>query len=189
MQALRAELSRGVTGALGLAARAVPAPRPDVLALASRSLPAPVTAAMQRALRQIPPEHLQAALRLAPVRRAMLEAIFWQMPLYLDAASRPTASSAIRWQLSGRPDGVLDVYDVVIADGRVRCIRGGGEPPPRLTVTAEPLELIRIALGRSDPFSAYLAGRLSMRGDLMQAARLMGLVRLPGGGRRRAQAP
>jgi hypothetical protein len=186
MQALRAELTRGMSGALRLASRVLPVPplRPDLLTLAARALPPPLATRLAQLLRQVPPGQVEAVMRLPLVRRALLEAIFWQLPLYLDASRAGRSPLSMRWQLAGRGDDLLDVYDVVVSDGRVRCIRGGGEPPPRLAVTVDPLELLRIAGGTSDPVSAYLAGRLSVRGDLLAMARFGAILRLPATGAR-----
>jgi hypothetical protein len=179
MHSVRVEISRAVNDVLRLAARVVPAPPPGLLALSARALPPPMITQLNELWRRLPPERLEALARLPLMRRALMEAIFWQMPLYLDAR-RPTATPiAIRWQLAGREDGGFDLYDIVISDGTVRTIRGGSETPPALTITADPLELVRIASGSSDPLSAYLTGRLSARGDLLVAARMASLFRLP----------
>jgi putative sterol carrier protein len=57
--------------------------------------------------------------------------------------------------------------------------REGEGPTPRLTITVDAAEFLRIAAGTSNPVNAYFNGKLSLRGDLMQAARLTMLFRIP----------
>jgi hypothetical protein len=128
--------------------------------------------------RRIPPGHLEALMR-SPLRGPALELLFWQLPLQLDRHRIGTASASIRWRITGGPGGSIDVYDLLIGPDGSRAVRGGGEPAPRLTITIDGGELVRIATGSSDPLSAYFARRLSVRGDLMQAARLTTMFRIP----------
>lgn len=135
-------------------------------------------------VRRMPEERLDALMR-TPIRRVVLEAIFWQVPQHLDRRRAAGVNASIRWRITGRRDGEADVYDLVIAEGRARAIRGGGEPAPKMTITVDAAEFMRIAAGSSSPLNAYFAGKLSLRGDLMQAARLATMFRIPSPGRPR----
>jgi putative sterol carrier protein len=90
----------------------------------------------------------------------------------------------IRWRITGRADGEADVYDLELIDGRCRVIRGPGVAPPKLTITVDGAEFLRLATGNSDPVKAYFTGRVALAGDVMVAAKASSLFRLPGGGRR-----
>lgn len=131
-------------------------------------------------LAAVPDRQLEQLMR-TPARRLIIETIFLIMPRYLDRTSAAGLDLAIRWRVrNGEPDeGTHDVYDLVIAERRCRVTRGESEARPLVTVTLESVELLRLATGRSNPMQSYLAGRLSLRGDIMQAARLTSLFRVP----------
>lgn len=131
----------------------------------------------------IPDRHLEQLMR-TPARRVVVETIFLVMPRYLDRTSAAGLDMAIRWRVrNGDPDaGSIDVYDLIIAQRRCRVARGESEARPLVTITTESIELLRLATGRSSPMQSYLAGRISLRGDIMQAARLSSLFRVPTGG-------
>jgi len=129
-------------------------------------------------IRGLPAERLESIMR-SPVRRAVLDGIFWQMPRHLDRRRAAAVNASIRWRVTGRRDGGEDVYDLVLADGRAHVIRRGGETTPRLTITIDGAEFLRVAIGSSNPVNAYLNGKLALRGDVMQAARLTMLFRIP----------
>ncbi|MHB8691919.1 MAG: SCP2 sterol-binding domain-containing protein [Solirubrobacteraceae bacterium] len=129
-------------------------------------------------IRSQPAERLDRIMS-SPIRRLVLDAIFWQMPRHLDRRRAATINASIRWRVSGRRDGGEDVYDLLLDDGRARVIRRGGEVAPRLTITVDGAEFLRVAVGSSNPVNAYLNGKLALRGDVMQAARLTMLFRIP----------
>ena len=129
-------------------------------------------------VRRVPPERLEQILR-TPVRRPLLDTIFWQVPQHLDRRRAAGVSATIRWRITGRADGEADVYDLQIADGRARVKRGAEESRPTLTITIDAAEFLRVAAGVSNPINAYFNGRLELRGDVMQAARLTALFRIP----------
>jgi putative sterol carrier protein len=56
--------------------------------------------------------------------------------------------------------------------------------PPKLTITVDGAEFLRLATGNSDPVKAYFTGRVSLAGDVMVAAKASGLFRIPGVARR-----
>lgn len=156
-------------------------PRPAlklVSRLIERLVPDGMADQLAALVRRTPAERLDAVMS-SPARRIVLEAIFWQIPEHLDRRRAVGVNASIRWLITGRRDGQADVYDLVIADGRARVTRGGGELRPRMTITVDAAEFLRIAAGSSNPVNAYFNGKLALRGDLMQAARLTMLFRIP----------
>lgn len=130
----------------------------------------------------IPDRHLEQLMR-TPARRVMIETIFLIMPRYLVRSRATGLDMAIRWRVKGPVphEDEVDVYDLIIAQRRCRVTRGESEARPLVTITIEPVELLRLITGRTSPMESYLAGRLSLRGDIMQAARLTSLFRVPTG--------
>jgi predicted lipid carrier protein YhbT len=140
-------------------------------------LPRQVADRLARLVRGVPDERLEQVLR-TPVRRVVLDAIFWQMPQQLDRRGATGVDATVRWVVTGRGDGGSDVYDLVISEGRGRISRSGRHVP-RLTITLGAAELVRLASGGLDPMQAYFKRRLQLSGDIMLAAKLTGLFRIP----------
>jgi putative sterol carrier protein len=153
------------------------------LAAARRKLadaPAQVADGVARAVRNTPSERLERLMR-SPARRPILEAIFWQMPHHIDRDRAKGLTAAIRWQITGKPNGEADIYQLELDDGNCRVVRGpNGAKPARLTITVDGAEFLRLATGNSEPMQAYFRGRIALGGDVMMAARASSLFRMPG---------
>jgi hypothetical protein len=117
-----------------------------------------------------------------PARRIVLEGIFWQIPRHLDRERAAGVSSTVRWRITGRPDGGVDTYHLEIADGTCRVTRGKPTIEPRLTITLDGAEFVRLVTGNSDALRAYFSGRLTLKGDVILAGRLASLFRGPSNG-------
>lgn len=152
-----------------------------------QSAPEHVAVGFSRVVGATPPERLDQMMR-SPVRRVVLEAIFRQMPQRLDRKSAAGITTAIRWCITGRPDGGTDVYQVEIENGSCRVRRGEGGPEPRVTITLDGAEFLRVATANTEPTQAYFKGRISLSGDVMLAARMRSLFRSPGRGTSGTQA-
>lgn len=74
----------------------------------------------------------------------------------------------------------MDTYQPELDDGRARTIHGDGGPDPQLTITMDATEFIRLVSGNLEPTQAYFDGRVQLAGDVMVAARLASLFRMPG---------
>jgi SCP-2 sterol transfer family len=147
--------------------------------------PGQVAEGFAHAVRDAPKERLDRVMR-SPARRVLLETIFWQMPRHIDPQTSKRMNCSIRWRITGRSDGEADVYDLEFTAGRCRVIRGPGVAPPKLTITVDGAEFLRLATGNSDPVKAYFTGRVARAGDVMVAAKASSLFRLPGAGKRGA---
>jgi predicted lipid carrier protein YhbT len=141
--------------------------------------PARVADGFASAVRRSPDGRLERLLR-TPVRYAVLGGIFSQMPRYFDRDGAMGVDATVRWRITGRADGSADVWDVTIHEARCRVRRGESEAEPRVTITADAAEFVRLATGNSDPMTAYFSGRIQLGGDIMLAARLQTLFRVPG---------
>jgi hypothetical protein len=126
----------------------------------------------------IPDERLEQLMR-SPARRAIVETIFWQMPHQLNRTRATGIETVVRWRITTPSAREAELYNLVIVDRRARVIRGPGGPDPRVTITVDAAEFLRLAAGRSNPMQAYFAGKLALTGDIMQAARLTALFHVP----------
>ena len=134
-----------------------------------------------RLVRDSPPDRLEQLMR-SPARKPILDGIFWQIPKQVDVSEAQGLKTSIRWRISGRADGGVDIYQLEFEDGRCHVIRGNGGPDPRLTITLDGVEFLRLVTGNLDPVKAYFKGRIKMSGDVMVAARLASLFKIPGSG-------
>lgn len=119
-------------------------------------------------------------LMRSPLRRVVLEAIFWQMPQRVDPDRAQRTRCSIRWRITGRPDGGVDVYQLELANDVCRVEHNPSGSDAQLTITVDGAEFLRLATGNSNPMQAYFAGRVALSGDIMLAARLATLFRMPG---------
>ena len=141
--------------------------------------PAQLADGFGRIVRGVPPERLDQMMR-SPARKPLLDAIFWQMPKQLDSRQAAGVNSTIRWCLTGRADGGVDTYQLELADGRAEVIRGERGPEPRLTITLDAVDFLRLVSGNLDPMQSYFKGEIKLAGDIMIAAKLSTLFRMPG---------
>jgi predicted lipid carrier protein YhbT len=140
--------------------------------------PGQVADGVGRVVRNTPDDRLGQLMR-SPARRVVLDGIFWQMPQYMDQARARRVHATVRWCVTGRADGGTDTYYLRIDDGTCHVTRRPDYPDPRLTITVDGVDLLKLAIGRSDPIRAYFTGRVTVTGDVVMAARLAVLFRLP----------
>ena len=139
-----------------------------------------------RVVRDVPAERLEQVMR-SPARKPLLDGIFWQMPKQLDAEQSIGVTTAIRWDITGRTDGEIDIYLLLVDNGRARTSKQtegqpvAGASAANLTITMDGVELLRLASGNLDPMQAYFKGRIQLAGDIMVAAKMAQMFRMPGG--------
>jgi hypothetical protein len=109
------------------------------------------------------------------VREVALREIFRRMPEYLRPARAAGFEAVISWQITGaggagRPESI-DEYWLSVHDGRCTLV-SPRRTPPDISIRTDPTTLLRIVTGNEDPVLAVLKQRLTVRGDLAQAARL-----------------
>jgi putative sterol carrier protein len=134
-----------------------------------------------RLVRDTPPDRLEQLMR-SPARKPLLDGIFWSMPRQMDSRQAAGVETTIRWCITGRSDAETDVYHLVIEGGKAHVVKDLPGPDPRLTITMDGVEFLRLVSGNSDAMQAYFTGRVQLAGDIMVAAKLAQLFKLPGGG-------
>jgi predicted lipid carrier protein YhbT len=130
-----------------------------------------------RVVRGAPEERIEQFMH-TPIRRVVLDGIFWQMPQHFDGKRAAGVSATIRWCITGRVDGGADVYDLRIADSRC-SVKQRGSGDASVTITLDAIEFLKLATGNSDPMQAYFKRRITLAGDIMLAAKLLALFRIP----------
>jgi hypothetical protein len=125
------------------------------------------------------PDERLARLMRSPARKPILEAIFWQMPRYLDRERAVGVNAAVLWRITGRPNGTTDDFQLRIADMRASVARGSHGEPAIATMTIDGVDFLRLISGALDPMQAYFGGKIELAGDIMFAAKVGGLFRMP----------
>jgi putative sterol carrier protein len=134
------------------------------------------------ALNRTPSAGMDTLLMRSPWRGPVVAAIFSQMPRRVNRTRAAGLEAVVRWQVTDLTNGEPGTFDLVFAGGRARVERPRGPAQgrnPHLTITLGATELLRLATGRSDAMDAYFRGRVKLSGDLILAARLTTLFRLP----------
>jgi hypothetical protein len=130
---------------------------------------------LARGLAGVPDRRIEQ-LMATPLRRVVLDALFWGAPQVLDRTPTADVVSSLRCHV-GAADGSYDVYWLEFSAGAWHSGRGTPPGPCQITLTVQDAELLRLACGRSSPVQAFLAGKLRASGNPVLAARLTALAR------------
>ncbi len=138
-------------------------------------------AAMARLVRQVPDRQLRERLR-GPVRQILLDEIFRRMPGYLNKHRSAGVDALVAWQITGRRDGGFDEYRTRIRDqvctvGTADELRGR----PTASIRTDPMVFFKLVTSNANPATSWIRRRLSVRGNLLFAARLARIFDIPGG--------
>jgi putative sterol carrier protein len=141
------------------------------------------------AVEQIPAEQLAAAVASATdeqlaegmaseSRELIVGEIFRRMAEHLNADSARDVSAVIHWKILDRPGGGYDHYEVVIENGSCTV---SDEPArdPRVTLSVQPVPFLKLVSGHVSGPELFITGKLKIKGDLLFAARVAGLFRIP----------
>jgi len=80
-------------------------------------LQAELSTGVTRLLAAIPGRPVRELMR-TPLRRPVLEAVFWALPQALNGTRAHEVTRAVRCHVTGRPDGGFDTYMLEFADQR-----------------------------------------------------------------------
>lgn len=127
-------------------------------------------------------ERLDSVMR-SPLRPVLLWQIFKTMRRRFDADRAPGIDAVVEFRIRRRRSGRADRYQVAMADGRCTATRWARRPPT-VTLEMEGVPFLRLVGGAAGAARLVLSGRMSVRGDLLLAARLPALLNIPQGARR-----
>lgn len=115
---------------------------------------------------------------LATNRDMILGEIFRRMPEQLDRERTQNVDAVVEWQITGRPDGGTDRYRLVIKHGTCELERDGSAEPA-VTYAIGPVDFLKLVSGNASGPQLFVFGKLRIRGDLMLAARMPSLFKIP----------
>lgn len=132
----------------------------------------------------VPATHLVRVMG-SGLRGVVLEEIFRQLPERLSLRRARGTRLCVGFRLLGHPGGVVERYEVLVAEGRAVVTRldddssredGAGRDA---TVTCQGHDFLRLATGHLRPVTAVMRGQLKVRGDRGHALRLASLIDIP----------
>jgi putative sterol carrier protein len=131
-----------------------------------------------KAVAETPEEELAAGFANEQVRALVLDGIFGQMEEHFHGEKAGHTEAVIEWRILDRPGGGEDRYQVIVTGGTCSVEKDGGHAP-RVTFTMKPVDFLKLVTGASAGPMMFMTGKLKIDGDLMFAASVQSLFRLP----------
>lgn len=103
------------------------------------------------------------------------EQLFELLPNYFDAAKAGDIAVTYQFDLSGPQGGT---WWVKVADGKATSGKGAAENPTT-TLSADAEDYVKIATGKLNATTAFMSGKLKIKGDMNMALKLQGLFKQP----------
>ncbi|HZV49480.1 MAG TPA: SCP2 sterol-binding domain-containing protein [Candidatus Dormibacteraeota bacterium] len=103
------------------------------------------------------------------------EVVFAAMPSQLDPVKARGVNATVQFELSGDQGGT---WWVRIADGQAESGQGKVESP-NLVMMADARDYVKIAIGELNGVTAFMTGKLRVRGDLTLAMKMQTIFKIP----------
>jgi putative sterol carrier protein len=136
-------------------------------------------AAFVKAIAETPEDQLAAGMADEQVRGLVLDGIFSQMAEHFDAQKAGDTDAVLEWRILDKPGGGHDRYQVVVRGGNC-TVEKDGEHAPRVTFSLKPVDFLKLVTGNAMGPMLFMTGKLKIDGDLMFAATVQALFRIPG---------
>jgi putative sterol carrier protein len=111
-------------------------------------------------------------------REAALREIFARMADHLDPAKAAGQDAVVHFQILGAPDGGYDEFEVIVRDGKCTVSETPAEQP-RVTLKVQPVAFLKLISNQRSGPELFMAGQLKIEGDLMFAAQIATLFKIP----------
>ena len=130
------------------------------------------------AISSITDEQLREALS-GPQREAIIGEVFRRMEQHFKPSSAAGVDAVVHWKITGRSDGGLDHYEVVLRDGTCTA---STDPmhEPRVTLALDGVDFMRLVTGNAAGPMMFMSGKLKIEGDLMFSAQIQSMFTIPG---------
>ena len=134
--------------------------------------------AFAKAIGETPEDQLAAGMSDEQMRGLVLDGIFSQMQEHFHGEKAGDTEAVLEWKIFDKPGGGYDRYQVVIDKGQCR-IEKDGEHSPRVTFKLKPVDFLKLVTGNAAGPMMFMTGKLKIDGDLMFAATVQSLFRIP----------
>ncbi|GGM10784.1 SCP2 sterol-binding domain-containing protein [Dactylosporangium sucinum] len=124
------------------------------------------------------PDSQLADIMKSDQRGKVLDTIFSRFPELFRPDRAGSTNAIIHWTITERPDGSVDTYELVIADGTCTLSPSAGQDP-KLAITVGPVDFLKVVSGAGNPMMMFMTGKLKAKGDLGLAANIANLFDIP----------
>lgn len=111
-------------------------------------------------------------------RTAVLDHLFQGMPGAFRPDRGASVNAVVHWKVGDRPDGGVDTYEMIIADGSC-SLSPRPERRPKLTLSLGAVDFLHLVTGNAHPVVLVMKGRLKTTGDLGLTAKFPSLFDVP----------
>jgi putative sterol carrier protein len=118
-------------------------------------------------------------LMASEYRPFVLQGIFERFAEHLQPDAARSLDAVIHFKVLDHPDGGYDHYELRIASGACEVVHPPRDTDPDTTLRLKPVDFLRLVTGDADGRMLFLRRRLRIEGDVMLAARLPALFRIP----------
>jgi putative sterol carrier protein len=126
----------------------------------------------------VPEEQLAAGMADPANRKSVLDEIFRRMAEHVEPERAQGTDAVVHFKITGHPDGEHDHYEVVLEGGDVAVTDQPGREP-RVTFSIAPVDFLKLVSGNAAGPMLFMSGKLKIEGDLMFAASMTSLFRVP----------
>lgn len=130
-----------------------------------------------RLVKRTPASELRQLMR-GDRRTAVLDELFARMPGVFRADRAGSLDAVIHWRIGDRPDGGVDTYQLVIANGTCN-LSPRPQAEPALTLSLGAVEFLQLITGNAHPVMLVMRGKLKTTGDLGVTAKFPTLFDIP----------
>jgi putative sterol carrier protein len=124
------------------------------------------------------PDRTLAEVMQSDQRSKILDEVFARMPSLFRADRAGATNAVIHWNITDRPDGGTDTYELVVAD-RTCTLSQSADRDPKLSLTLGPVDFLKVVSGSGNPVMMFMTGKLKAKGDLGLAANIANLFDIP----------
>jgi putative sterol carrier protein len=129
-------------------------------------------------LANTPDEQIAAGMN-SEARGLVLSEIFKRMGEHLRPETAKGVDAVVHWKILERPDGGFDHYELVIKDGKA-SVTDAPQHEARVTFSVGAVDFLKLVTGNADGPMLFTTGKLKISGDLVFAAQIAGMFRVPG---------
>jgi putative sterol carrier protein len=98
-----------------------------------------------------------------------------KMPIAFVSEKAQGVDAVILFNFTGPEAGE---WTAVIKDGKCTIEHGSPSNPPKLTLTVDSSDYLKLVVGELDGMRAFMQGKLKLAGDMSLAMKLMGMFKL-----------
>lgn len=119
-----------------------------------------------------------AQLMGGPRRQVVLDELVAGMVSVFRPEMAGALDAVVHWQIGGRPDGTVDVYEIVVSNGTCE-LSPAPSRQPRLTLSLDAVDYLNLVTGNAHPVLLVMRGRMKTKGDMRLSAKFPSLFANP----------